>query len=151
MTNADPGALPDVAALSVGILGGHRPEGRAWPTGSPGPGSRVLLGSRSSERGAQAASDLAAQPGVVASTVDGGDNAFACTADVVIVAVPWRATATCSPSWPRRSPASWSSTASTRSASTNRALSNCRVAEGSDGATGRRPAARFDVCAASTT
>jgi NADPH-dependent F420 reductase len=89
MTTADPSALPDVAGLTVGILGGTGPQGRGLAYRFARAGQRVLLGSRSPERGAGAATELAAQPGVVASTVDGGDNAFACTADVVIVAVPW--------------------------------------------------------------
>jgi NADPH-dependent F420 reductase len=93
MTTADPGTRPDVAGLSVGILGGTGPQGRGLAYRFARAGQRVLLGSRSSDRGRQAAADLAAQPGLpdaaAGPAVEGGDNAFACTADVVIVAVPW--------------------------------------------------------------
>jgi 8-hydroxy-5-deazaflavin:NADPH oxidoreductase len=82
-------SLPDVSGLTVGILGGTGPQGRGLAYRLARAGQRVLVGSRSAERGRQAAEELAGLPGVTASTVDGGDNAFACTADVVIVAVPW--------------------------------------------------------------
>jgi 8-hydroxy-5-deazaflavin:NADPH oxidoreductase len=80
---------PDVTELSVGILGGTGPQGRGLAYRFARAGQRVLIGSRSTERGRQAAQDLCGLPGVEASTVDGGDNPFACAADVVIVAVPW--------------------------------------------------------------
>ena len=85
----DQSALPDVTGHSVGILGGTGPQGRGLAYRFARAGQRVLVGSRSAERGAQAAAELSALPGVEASTVDGGDNRFACTADIVIVAVPW--------------------------------------------------------------
>ncbi|MET7392649.1 NADPH-dependent F420 reductase [Dactylosporangium sp. NPDC005572] len=85
----DQSALPDVTGLSVGILGGTGPQGRGLAYRFARAGQRVLVGSRSMERGAQAAEELAAMPGVPAGVVSGGDNAFACGADVVIVAVPW--------------------------------------------------------------
>jgi NADPH-dependent F420 reductase len=90
----DLSSLPDVTGLSVGILGGTGPQGRGLAYRLARAGQRVLVGSRSAERGRQAAADLAAQPGVEPSTVDGGDNLFACTADIVIVAVPWEGHAT---------------------------------------------------------
>ncbi len=86
--------LPDVTGLSVGILGGTGPQGRGLAYRFARAGQRVLLGSRSVERGQQAAADLASQPGVAPSTVDGGDNLFACGADIVILAVPWEGHAT---------------------------------------------------------
>ncbi|GGM66045.1 NADPH-dependent F420 reductase [Dactylosporangium sucinum] len=85
----DQSALPDVTELSVGILGGTGPQGRGLAYRFARAGQRVLVGSRSTERGAHAAEELAAMPGVAAGVVSGGDNAFACGADVVIVAVPW--------------------------------------------------------------
>ena len=85
----DQSALPDVSDLTVGILGGTGPQGRGLAYRLARGGQRVVIGSRSTERGRQAARELAALPGCDPSTVDGGDNHFACTADVVIVAVPF--------------------------------------------------------------
>ena len=80
--------LPDVSALRVGIIGGTGPQGRGLAYRFARAGVRVLVGSRSTERGAQAAQELNALPGVAAEA-EGGDNAFACQADVVVIAVPW--------------------------------------------------------------
>jgi NADPH-dependent F420 reductase len=85
----DQSALPDVSGLSVGILGGTGPQGRGLAYRFARAGQRVLVGSRSTERGEQAAEELRALPGVAADAVAGGDNVFAAGADVVIVAVPW--------------------------------------------------------------
>jgi NADPH-dependent F420 reductase len=85
----DPDSLPDVSALSVGILGGTGPQGRGLAYRLARGGVRVRIGSRSTERGADAARELGELPGVEAGALSGGDNPFACTADVVIVAVPW--------------------------------------------------------------
>ncbi|MFI5911607.1 NADPH-dependent F420 reductase [Dactylosporangium sp. NPDC051541] len=82
-------ALPDVSGLSVGILGGTGPQGRGLAYRFARAGQRVLVGSRSTERGEQAAQELRELPGVEADAVRGGDNVFACGADVVVVAVPW--------------------------------------------------------------
>jgi NADPH-dependent F420 reductase len=81
--------LPDVSGYSVGILGGTGDQGRGLAYRFARAGHAVRIGSRSAERGAAAADDLAALPGVVPDTLEGGDNAFACGADVVIVAVPY--------------------------------------------------------------
>jgi NADPH-dependent F420 reductase len=85
----DQSALPDVSGLSVGIIGGTGPQGRGLAYRFARAGQRVLVGSRSTERGEQAAAELSGMPGVAAGVVAGGDNAFAAGADVVIVAVPW--------------------------------------------------------------
>jgi 8-hydroxy-5-deazaflavin:NADPH oxidoreductase len=81
--------FPDVAGLTVGILGGTGPQGRGLAYRFARAGQPLRIGSRSTERGEQAAADLQALPGTVAGTVTGGDNGYACAADVVIVAVPW--------------------------------------------------------------
>ncbi|MEN3307955.1 MAG: 8-hydroxy-5-deazaflavin:NADPH oxidoreductase [Micromonosporaceae bacterium] len=81
--------LPDVAGHSVGILGGTGDQGRGLAYRFARSGHRVRIGSRSAERGAGAAAGLAALPGVPPGLLAGGDNAFACGADVVIVAVPY--------------------------------------------------------------
>ncbi|WP_018353441.1 NADPH-dependent F420 reductase [Longispora albida] len=75
--------LPDVAGLTVAILGGTGEQGRGLAFRLARAGQRVLLGSRTQERGQQAAAELGAP-------AEGGDNAsVAAAADVVIVAVPW--------------------------------------------------------------
>ncbi|WP_433209223.1 NADPH-dependent F420 reductase [Dactylosporangium sp. CS-047395] len=80
--------LPDVSGLSVGIIGGTGPQGRGLAYRFARAGQRVLVGSRSTERGQQAAQELRELPGVT-GTVEGGDNPFAAGADVVVIAVPW--------------------------------------------------------------
>jgi NADPH-dependent F420 reductase len=92
-------ALPDVADLTVGILGGTGDQGRGLAYRWARAGQRVRIGSRSASRGAAAATEIASLPGVVSGLVNGqhvsgGDNAYACEADVVIVAVPWEGHAT---------------------------------------------------------
>jgi 8-hydroxy-5-deazaflavin:NADPH oxidoreductase len=73
----------------VGILGGTGDQGRGLAYRFARAGHHVLIGSRSQSRGAAAAAELAALPGVGAGLVSGGDNAHAAGADLVIVAVPW--------------------------------------------------------------
>jgi NADPH-dependent F420 reductase len=85
----DASALPDVAGLTVGILGGTGDQGHGLAYRLARAGQAIRIGSRSAERGAQAAADLATRPQVAPGTVTGGDNTYACAADVVIVAVPW--------------------------------------------------------------
>ncbi|XNL27014.1 NADPH-dependent F420 reductase [Longispora sp. K20-0274] len=73
--------LPDVSALTVAILGGTGDQGRGLALRLVGAGQRVLIGSRTAERGRAAGAEVGAE---------GGDNAsVAAAADVVIVAVPW--------------------------------------------------------------
>jgi len=78
--------LPDVSALTIGILGGSGPQGGGLGLRLAAAGHLVLIGSRSTERGQEAAAKLAG-PG---RNIEGADNAtVAERADVVIVAVPW--------------------------------------------------------------
>ncbi|GIG60526.1 NADPH-dependent F420 reductase [Longispora fulva] len=73
--------LPDVSALTVAILGGTGDQGRGLALRLVKAGQRVLIGSRTAERGRAAGAEVGAE---------GGDNAsVAAAADVVIVAVPW--------------------------------------------------------------
>jgi NADPH-dependent F420 reductase len=85
----DQSALPDVSDLSVGILGGTGDQGRGLAYRFARAGQRVRIGSRSQAKGEASAQELAGLPGVAEGTVTGGDNDYACGADVVIVAVPW--------------------------------------------------------------
>lgn len=69
----------------VGILGGTGPQGRGLAYRLAGAGQRVVIGSRSAERAAAAATEIGL-------SVIGADNAGAARlADIVIVTVPWDA------------------------------------------------------------
>ena len=87
----DATTLPDVSRLTVGIIGGTGDQGRGLAYRFARAGMTVLVGSRSAERAAQAAREIAAMPKVPdTASVSGGDNAEVATrSDVVIVAVPW--------------------------------------------------------------
>jgi len=85
----DLSSLPDVTGLTVGILGGTGDQGRGLAYRFARAGQAVRIGSRSAERGAASAAALAELPGVVPGVLTGGDNGYACGADVVIIAVPW--------------------------------------------------------------
>jgi len=85
----DRDALPEVADLTVGIVGGTGDQGRGLAYRLARAGQRVVIGSRTTERGAAAAAEVAAMPQIVGQ-VSGGANAEACAAgDVVIIAVPF--------------------------------------------------------------
>jgi NADPH-dependent F420 reductase len=82
-------SLPDVAGLTVGILGGTGEQGHGLAYRLARAGQRIVIGSRSSERAAAAAQEVAAMP-LVAGPVSGLGNVEAAGAsDIVIVAVPW--------------------------------------------------------------
>jgi 8-hydroxy-5-deazaflavin:NADPH oxidoreductase len=79
----DTSALPDVSALTVGILGGTGDQGRGLAYRLALAGQAVVIGSRTAERAVQAAD-------AIGHGVRGLPNAEAAAAsDVVIVAVPW--------------------------------------------------------------
>jgi len=85
----DRDALPEVADLIVGIVGGTGDQGRGLAYRLARAGQRIVIGSRTAERGAAAGAEVAAMPRVVGE-VSGGANADACAAaDVVIIAVPF--------------------------------------------------------------
>lgn len=73
------------AALSIGVLGGTGPQGIGLGRRFALAGNRVVLGSRSAERAAEAARPLAAE----GLPITGVANAEAARADLVIVAVPY--------------------------------------------------------------
>jgi NADPH-dependent F420 reductase len=75
--------LPDVSGLVVGVLGGTGEQGRGLAHRLARAGQRVVIGSRSAERAAAAAAELA-------DGVTGTDNrACAEQSDVLVVAVPY--------------------------------------------------------------
>ena len=82
-TARSPFDLPDVAALSIGVLGGTGEQGRGLARRWALAGPRVVLGSRDAARAEAAAGELP-------DGVTGADNASAARGtDVVVVAVPW--------------------------------------------------------------
>ncbi|BBA97030.1 putative NADPH-dependent F420 reductase [Actinacidiphila reveromycinica] len=85
----DPWALPDVSALTVGVLGGTGDQGRGLAYRLARAGQSVVIGSRDAARAQAAADGLAAgERGVTG--VQGAENAeCARRSDIVIVAVPW--------------------------------------------------------------
>ena len=79
----------EVDGLTIGILGGTGDQGRGLAYRFARAGLRVVVGSRSGERGQASAAEIAKLAGVVGDVI-GGTNADACqAADLVIVAVPW--------------------------------------------------------------
>jgi NADPH-dependent F420 reductase len=80
--------LPDsLTGKTVAVLGGTGPQGRGLARRFAAAGLPVVIGSRSAERAADAATELA---GAVDGDVTGADNAGAAAAgDIVVVAVPW--------------------------------------------------------------
>lgn len=85
----DANSLVEVDDLIVGILGGTGEQGRGLAYRFARAGTRVVIGSRSAERGADVAAQIAALPGVQAEIVGTSNPEAAQRADVVIVAVPW--------------------------------------------------------------
>ncbi|XVQ88615.1 NADPH-dependent F420 reductase [Microbispora siamensis] len=73
--------LPDVSALTIGILGGTGDQGKGLARRFSLAGHTVLIGSRSAERAQEAAREIGVRGAVNAEV--------AAEADVVIVAVPW--------------------------------------------------------------
>jgi 8-hydroxy-5-deazaflavin:NADPH oxidoreductase len=83
-----PGPGPDVASLTVGVLGGTGDQGRGLARRLAAAGNPVIIGSRVAARAAAAAAGIAAEPGI--ADIRGMANEDAArAADVVIVAVPW--------------------------------------------------------------
>jgi 8-hydroxy-5-deazaflavin:NADPH oxidoreductase len=80
--------LPDtLAGRTVAVLGGTGPQGRGLARRFAAAGIPVVIGSRSAERAADTAQELAE---ATDGQVTGADNAGAAEAgDLVVVAVPW--------------------------------------------------------------
>lgn len=75
---------------TIAVLGGTGPQGRGLARRFAAAGLPVVLGSRTEEKGAAAAAELAAALGDGVGAVTGSDNAGASAAgDVVLVVVPW--------------------------------------------------------------
>jgi 8-hydroxy-5-deazaflavin:NADPH oxidoreductase len=76
---------PDVASLVIGVLGGTGDQGRGLASRLAAAGHPIIIGSRSAERAATAATELGGAPAIQGMT----NEAAARAADVVIVAVPY--------------------------------------------------------------
>jgi 8-hydroxy-5-deazaflavin:NADPH oxidoreductase len=85
MSDQQAAAAPDVATLTIGILGGTGDQGRGLARRFALAGNPVIIGSRSAERAAAAAQALGADLGIRGMA----NPDAAAAADVVIVAVPW--------------------------------------------------------------
>jgi NADPH-dependent F420 reductase len=78
---------PDLATLTIAVLGGTGPQGRGLARRFAQAGLSVVLGSRTAQKGEAAAAELSAAIGV---PVSGSDNRGASEAgDIVLVVVPW--------------------------------------------------------------
>ncbi|MCB0906393.1 MAG: NADPH-dependent F420 reductase [Nocardioidaceae bacterium] len=76
-------AAPELAGLTIAVLGGTGPQGRGLARRFAAAGLSVVLGSRSAERAEETAAGIG-------HGVRGASNADAARAgDVVVVAVPW--------------------------------------------------------------
>ena len=85
MSDQQAAAAPDVATLTIGILGGTGDQGRGLARRLALAGNPVIIGSRSAERAVAAAQDLGADLGIRGMA----NPDAAAAADMVIVAVPW--------------------------------------------------------------
>lgn len=82
-TTTDPHSLPDVSALTIGVLGGTGEQGRGLAVRLAAAGNRIIIGSRDASRAQEIAQGIAGD-------VEGMSNEdCARNSDVVIVAVPW--------------------------------------------------------------
>jgi 8-hydroxy-5-deazaflavin:NADPH oxidoreductase len=73
-------------AQTIGLIGGTGPEGKGLAARFARAGLDVIIGSRSSERGEEAAAEVREQAG---GSVRGATNAEAAAADIVILTVPY--------------------------------------------------------------
>ena len=73
-------------AKSIGFIGGTGPEGRGLAARFAQAGLEVIIGSRSAERGEEAAKEVRERAG---GNVRGATNADAAQADVVMVTLPY--------------------------------------------------------------
>jgi NADPH-dependent F420 reductase len=73
-------------ATSIGMIGGTGPEGKGLAARFARAGLDVIVGSRSAERGEEAAAEVRERSG---GSVRGGTNADAAAADIVMVTLPY--------------------------------------------------------------
>ncbi len=85
MSDQQAASGPDVATMTIGILGGTGDQGRGLARRFALAGNPVIIGSRSPERAVAAAQALGADLGIRGMA----NPDAAAAADLVIVAVPW--------------------------------------------------------------
>jgi NADPH-dependent F420 reductase len=73
-------------ARSIGMIGGTGPEGKGLAARFARAGMEVVIGSRSAERGEEAADEVRAQAG---GSVRGATNPEAALAEIVVVTLPY--------------------------------------------------------------
>jgi len=79
---------------SVGVLGGTGPAGTALAARLSSIGYNVVIGSRSSERAEEKATEIRDAWTALSLSLRGGSNEEAATCDIVVVATPWDSAAT---------------------------------------------------------
>jgi NADPH-dependent F420 reductase len=79
---------------SVGVLGGTGPAGTALAARLSSIGYNVVVGSRSSERAEEKATEIRDAWTALSLSLRGGSNEEAATCDIVVVATPWDSAAT---------------------------------------------------------
>jgi NADPH-dependent F420 reductase len=80
--------------MRIGIFGGTGPAGSALGARLASVGYSVILGSRSKDRAQEAKNAITTEWPDLALDIDGGDNAEAAGADLVVIATPWDSAAT---------------------------------------------------------
>jgi 8-hydroxy-5-deazaflavin:NADPH oxidoreductase len=91
MTSASTTVEDPLSGRIIAVLGGTGPQGRGLARRFAAAGLQVVIGSRSAERAAAVAAELAGSGGdAIDGALSGTDNAgAAAAANVVVVAVPW--------------------------------------------------------------
>lgn len=88
-STADPTSALEGTPSPVGVLGGSGKQGQGLALRLALAGHPVRIGSRSPERGVEAAGSVAQRAGRDDLDVTGGDQPFACQAPVVIASIPF--------------------------------------------------------------
>ena len=78
-----------MSPMRIGILGGTGPAGSALAARLASVGFETIVGSRSQERADEVVAGLLARWPDRGLTIEGGDNAAAAGADLVVIATPW--------------------------------------------------------------
>ncbi|MCY3415030.1 MAG: NAD(P)-binding domain-containing protein [Candidatus Heimdallarchaeota archaeon] len=73
---------------TIGILGGTGSQGSALAIRWAKQGYNIIIGSRDAIRGNQKAEDL--NKTIESSRIKGGDNALACSAEIIVLALPFK-------------------------------------------------------------
>ncbi|MEP1126196.1 MAG: NADPH-dependent F420 reductase [Ilumatobacter sp.] len=83
----------NATGATIGILGGTGPAGSGLAARLASIGHHVVIGSRSTERAADARDAIVEEWPTVSGSLTANDNAGAADADIVVVATPWEGAA----------------------------------------------------------